>query len=305
MSVIEPSSSSPSDVREYDLLRTSKVDLVSSMLLSLVLMIGLAVAMMGAIYFLHNYKWGPEKIVLEPERVAGRGDHAAGFARDLEPPGAEEVEEISEPSLEQTLEAVTETLSSVLASLDSLDTSALAASPGTGQGDSRPPGPLGEGDDIVPRYERWELKFLARSQQQYASQLDFYKIELGAIGGGVSTVDYVANFTGAAKKRSGAGDAEKRLYFMWRQEGPLLQYDRQLLQKGGVQTGRRMVLKFIPDPLQEDLAQREMLYAREKKGKNVKVKEIAKTVFDSRAKGSGGYEWVVIDQRYRAVAAGK
>jgi hypothetical protein len=242
---------------------------------------------------------------LEPERVAGRGDHAAGFARDLEPPGAEEVEEISEPSLEQTLEAVTETLSTMLASLDSLDTSALAASPGTGQGDSRPPGPLGEGDDIVPRYERWELKFLARSQQQYASQLDFYKIELGAIGGGVSTVDYVANFTGAAKKRSGAGDAEKRLYFMWRQEGPLLQYDRQLLQKGGVQTGRRMVLKFIPDPLQEDLAQREMLYAREKKGKNVKVKEIAKTVFESRAKGSGGYEWVVIDQRYRAVAAGK
>ncbi|MFM8175629.1 MAG: hypothetical protein ACKN81_18980 [Pirellulaceae bacterium] len=148
MSVIEPSSSSPSDVREYDLLRTSKVDLVSSMLLSLVLMIGLAVAMMGAIYFLHNYKWGPEKIVLEPERVAGRGDHAAGFARDLEPPGAEEVEEISEPSLEQTLEAVTETLSTMLASLDSLDTSALAASPGTGQGDSRPPGPLGEGDDI-------------------------------------------------------------------------------------------------------------------------------------------------------------
>ncbi len=295
-------SMSPSNLREFDVLRTNKVDVVSSVLVSLVVMVGMAVAILLALYILANMTWGPEPLVLEPERVAGRGDNAAGFARDFDPPGAEEVEEITEPTLEQTLESVTQALSTIAASLDSLD-AAMNAAPGkNGMGDSRPPGPEGEGDDIVPRHERWELKFTSRTQQAYATQLDFYGIELGLIGGGVSSVDYATNLSKTPQKRSGEGNAEKRLYFMSRQEGTLLQYDRQLLQKAGNNPSGRIVLKFLTAELEETLAQAEMRYAIEKRGKGIKVKEIAKTIFESRPKTSGGFEFVVIGQSYRTAA---
>lgn len=295
---------SPSNLREFDALRTNKVDVVSSLLVSLVVMVGLAVAVLLALYILANWKWPAEKIEFETERIAGRGDHAAGFARDLEPPGAEEVEEITEPTLEQTLEAVTSTLSSIAASLDSLDAT-LNATKGTGQGDSRPPGPEGEGDDVVPRHERWELKFSSRTQQAYATQLDFFKIELGLIGGGVPTVDYAGNLSKAIEKKSGDGKSEQRLYFMSRQESALLQWDRQLLQKAGHNPTGRIVLKFITPDLEEKLYQAEMTYATDKRGKETRVRDIAKTVFESRPKNAGGFEFVVVSQSYRTAAKAK
>ncbi len=151
---------------------------------------------------------------------------------------------------------------------------------GTGKGDSRPPGPEGEGDDIIPRWERWELRFNARDLKSYASQLEFFKIELAAIGAGHTQVDYVSNLTGSPQKRSGSGEEEKRLYFMNRREGPLLKYETSLLAKGGVPMNGRLVLKLIPKDLEDRLALLEKEYAVKKRGKDVTTKELAKTVFE-------------------------
>ncbi len=281
-------------------LQTQKVDLVASLLMSLLLVVGMLVALLFAIWLTQTFTWQAGDIRIEEERVAGRGDHAEGFERDIEPPGAEEIEDLTEPTLAESLEAVTEAVTTVAASLDSIDTDSTATSAGTGRGDSRPPGPLGEGDDIIPRFERWELKFQAAGLKPYASQLDFFRIELGSIGGGIATVDYASNLATSPKSRSGTSEQENklaRLYFLWRQDGPLKQYDVQLLGQAGVQTQGRQILKFIPKDLEEQLAQTEMLFARTK-GHN-SVKEIAKTIFESRATSGGGYEFVVIEQRYR------
>jgi hypothetical protein len=83
---------------------------------------------------------------------------------------------------------------------------------------------------------------------------------------------------------------------MWRKTGPLLQYDRQLLQKAGIQTNDRVLIKFIPKELEDRLAITELAYAKSK-GIDT-VKKIAKTVFESKPTTSG-FEWVVVDQRYR------
>jgi hypothetical protein len=187
----------------------------------------------------------------------------------------------------------------VAASLDAIDASS-AVTAGSARGDSRPPGPLGEGDDIIPRFQRWELKFQASGVRPYASQLDFYGIELGSIGGGIASVDYASNLAKAPQSRSGTSAQENklgRLYFMWRQDGPLKQYDIQLLGQAGVQTQGRQILKFIPKRLEDQLAQIELQYARNN-GHN-SVKEIAKTIFESRAGSGGSYQFVVIEQRYR------
>ena len=279
-------------------LQAQRVDYVASLLMSLLIVLGGLVLLLFIYWLTVAFTWKSGGIKLEEERIAGRGDHAAGFERDIEPPGAEEVEVLAEPTLERTLEAVTDAASTVAASLDSVNSDTDATVQGKGRGDSRPPGPLGEGDDIVPRYERWELKFQSKGLKPYADQLDFYKIELASIGGS-ATVDYATSVSTSPKKRSGTSADEnklQRLYFMWRTDGPLKQFDIQLLGQAGVKTQGRMILKFIPKDLEEKLAQAEMIYANGKG--HTSVKEIAKTVFESRG-ASGAYEFVVIEQFYR------
>ena len=279
-------------------LRTQKVDVVASLLMSSFMITGPTVFVLFLIWFTSTYKWEDGGIIVDPEpAAAGRGDHAEGFARDIEPPGAEEADFLTEPTLAESLEAVTDAVTSVAATMDNVDTDTNATAVGSGRGDSRPPGPLGEGEDIVSRFERWELKFMAKDVKSYASQLDFYKIELGCIGKS-KLVDYAFGFSGSPQKRAGKGSDEKRLYFMWRQEGPLVAFDRQLLGQAGVQTQGRQMLKFIPKELEDKIYQTEMKYAISKG--HSKVRDIAKTVFESQPVSSG-YDFVVIEQRYRTV----
>ncbi|MCR9291553.1 MAG: hypothetical protein NXI32_02460 [bacterium] len=281
-------------------LRAQKVDVVASMLMAGLVVIGLLVLLLFFVWLTQTFTWKAGEIKIEQERVAGRGDHAEGFERDIEPPGMEEILDLTEPTLAETLEAVTESASSVAASVEAIDSNSVTTTGGSGRGDSRPPGPLGEGDDIIPRYERWELKFQAKGLRPYASQLGYYQIELGCVGGGIATVDYAFNLDKGPQTRSGSSADENkqaRLFFMWRQENQLMQFDRQLLSEAGVQTQGRQILKFIPKDLEQKLYEIEMKHAQSQGHDS--VKEIAKTIFESRATPTGGYEFVVIEQRYR------
>ncbi|MEO8268121.1 MAG: hypothetical protein ABI557_00280 [Aureliella sp.] len=283
-----------------DGMRAQKVDHLASLLMSALVICGLLVLLLFVVWLTQTFTWTAGDITIAEERAAGRGDHAEGFERDVEPPAAEEVEPLIEPSLEQTLQAVTDVASTVAASLVAANTNADVSIEGAARGDSRPPGPLGEGDDVIPRFERWELKFLAKGLKPYAAQLDFYNIELACIGGGIPTVDYASNLSSSPQARSGSSREENkldRLYFQWRQEGPLKQFDQRLLEQAGVRTDGRSILKFIPKPLESQLAITEMKTANGAGYQS--VKDIAKTVFESRAATGGGYEFVVIEQRYR------
>ena len=288
-------------VRGRERLRTERVDRVASLLMASLIVVGALVLLMLVYWLTQTFSWQSGGITVDQEMTAGRGDHAAGFERDIEPPGSEEVEDLATPTLEDTLEAVTDIATNVAATLESVTTEAVASVVGTGKGDNRPPGPLGEGDDIIPRHERWELKFKAAGLRPYAEQLDFYRIELAAIGGGVPTVDYATSLSSTPQKHSGLADEENkrhRLYFMWRTEGPLKEYDQQLLIQAGITTQNRQMLKFIPKELEDRLAQIELEFARSKGHSS--VREIAKTIFESQSV-RGGFEFTVIEQMYRNV----
>jgi hypothetical protein len=232
----------------------------------------------------------PVEYVEEPY---GRGDHAAGFARDPEPPGAEELEQFEEPQIEQSLEAVTDAVSSVAANLTAVEGSPQFTTGGTGQGDSRPPGPLGEGDpDIIPRSERWQIQYPSANLKQYARILDYFKVELGVIGGGRKQVEYAGNLAAKPTKRTGPPDKEERLYMTWR-TGEMKEADAQLLTQAGVNTSGAIQIQFIPRETENLLAA-----AEQKAMGNRKLKEVVKTVFGVRPKGSG-FEFFVVDQRYR------
>jgi hypothetical protein len=284
---------------DEDSMKTNKVEQVSSFLISLVVMVGLAVAMLFLLFILHLNWQRPQEMVIGVEQIAGRGDNAAGFERDFDPPGADEVEQLQEPALEQSLQMITDAISSIAASMDTISAATAASGDGTGRGDSRPPGPEGEGVDGVHRAERWELKFSARDRKGYASQLDAFGIELAAIGGGIKTIDYATNLSKSPKQRSGTRDEEKRLVFTYTANNALAQYDKLLLQAAGVPLKDRTVLKFIPKETEELLAIAEKTYYLEKRSKDFRVSDIAKTIFECRSGKAGKLEWIVLDQRYR------
>ncbi|MCO6455650.1 MAG: hypothetical protein J5I93_10185 [Pirellulaceae bacterium] len=276
-------------------LKVTSYDKVASLLISLIVMVGAFVGMLFAVWLTTVLVFAkaspPVELIEEP---AGRGDHAKGYARDLEEPGLEELEELETPQLEATLEAVTDAVTSMAASLDSLHTDATVSGKGSGLGDSRKSGPGGEGEDIIPRWERWQIRYASDSISKYAEQLDFFGIELGAAGGGVNQVDYARNFSRSPVKRSGSSEAEKRLYMTWT-SGELVEMDRQLLTRAGVPVQRRVTMQFIPKDTENRLALLELQHA-EPQGKT--VKNIRKTIFGVQG-SSGRYEFFVMSQYYR------
>ncbi|MDP6467756.1 MAG: M56 family metallopeptidase [Pirellulaceae bacterium] len=153
---------------------------------------------------------------------------------------------------------------------------------------------LGEGDHTIPRWERWEIRFDSSSQQAYATQLDFFGIELGAVGGGKKTVDYARNLLkGRPDSRLGPGDKEMRFYMTWRGRN-LEHFDRNILRSAGVDVRPgRLLMQFYPKQVEDRLAWIEMKNAD---GKT--VQEFLKTVFGVREK-RGGYEFFVMEQRFR------
>jgi len=226
-------------------MRTNKVEQVSSLLISIAVMLALAV---GALFllFLLSMNWTrPQEMTLEVERIAGRGENAAGTERDFDPPSVDEVEQLTEPALEQTMQMVNDAIAAI-ASMDTIMANDAITGDRNGKGDSRPPGPEGEGVDGVHRGERWELKFTARDRKAYAGQLDAFGIELAAIGGGITSIDYATNLAKSPKGRSGTRDQEKRLFFTYVTNNALMQYDKALLQAANVNIKERTVLKFIP-----------------------------------------------------------
>jgi hypothetical protein len=278
-------------------IKTSSYDRVAGMLISLLCLIGASVAVLFVVWLTTVLVFAPAPVPVKlVENVAGRGDHAAGFARDLEAPGEEEMPELQEPQVQTALEAVTDAVSIVAASMDTFDTTSITTSKGKGGlGDSRPPGPEGEGDNIIPRWERWEVRYISNSVNAYAQQLDFFKIELGAAGG-KPNIDYAVNFTkGKPDTRQGSTKEEKRLYMTWK-SGTLKQFDEQLLGRAGIGTAGRMVMQFYPEETEDRLAWIEMENA--KKLGHPNVKEFLRTIFGVRPAGRS-YEFYVIEQRFR------
>jgi len=279
-------------------MKVSRYDQVAGMLISLLILIGCSVGIMFIIWLTMTLVFTqiavPIKLI---ENIAGRGDNPPGFERDMLAPGMEEMPELAEPQLEAALEAVTNAVSSVAASTDVLNTASSVTSRGEGgRGDSRPPGPEGEGDDIIPRWERWEIRWKSSTVAAYAQQLQFFNIELGAAGGS-PMMDYAFNLGTSPTKRTAkpTDKKENRLFFTWK-AGTMKEFDRSLLGRAGIGTNRRIMFQFFPEVAEDELAQAEMKNATFKD-----AKRFLKTIFSVQKPKSGNRKWefFVVEQRYR------
>lgn len=144
----------------------------------------------------------------------------------------------------------------------------------------------------VPRHERWEIQFPpGNTMESYTRQLEYFKIEVGLIGGS-DQVEYLVNIADPVPTvRKAPVSAEKRLYLIW-QRGSMREADEQLCSRARVPTAGKIVAHFCPEQMESDLAQIEDAFARTSGGKRIR-----KTTFGIKANDFGGFQFYVIDQK--------
>jgi hypothetical protein len=140
------------------------------------------------------------------------------------------------------------------------------------------------------RHQRWEIRFAAgTSVEAYARQLDFFKIELGVIGG-QEQVTYLTNLSNPKPtSRTGNAADDRRLYLIW-QRGAIQEADEQIAARAGVKTGGKVVAHFLPKEVEDEMARLEETYARQ-----LKITKIGKTVFSITASGQDSFRFSVAD----------
>jgi hypothetical protein len=276
----------------------SRYDMVSGLLLAAIVFVGFLTTMMFLIWLSSQIFWVAPAVpvmVLEDVGGGGSGSTLGSGPQDFEEPSPEELQEIEEePITEESILAITSVVSTEVNELDALegDTS-IGQGEGTGTGDGRGPGPGGPGtSDGIPAWERWEVRMTAKNLDEYARQLDFFKVELGVAGGGNPNVEYISNLAAAKPTvRIGNPKDEKRLNFLHR-TGELRAADRQLAAKAGVQTDGRVVFQFYAPETYTNLLTLENIRMGSRR-----IKEVRKTIFGVRGT-AGRYEFHVIDQQY-------
>lgn len=275
--------------------RVNRFDRVTSMLTALTLLMGVLVGMLFLLWCLSP---GREiATVVEPPRVISGTPIRSTIDEAFLVPESIEVVDLAEPSIQQSIVAVTAASSTVAAGeWRSLADSGSVESTGQpkSDGDFQAVGAAGNADE-VPRFQRWQLQFEAADVKTYARQLDQFGITLGFVQ--TARTQLLTGMSTSSPNLSDRGnDAAKQLYFAWARPSPLEQFDRQLFRSAGVSAIDGKMVKFIPASLEDHLAVLELAYATTQG--RVSADQIAKTVFTAQRRGQH-FEFAVSYQRYR------
>jgi hypothetical protein len=294
-------------------LTMSPYERTASWLLAFLWLCGSLTVCLVLLWLGQNLRYKPNSYDVTVEGENGRG---AGLVRDAKAPGYSELANVDEPAGnelseagdDQPLPSTTVIDEAVVASIaevgdiavDNAGTSGVTGFRNSAIGrkgprrDHRRPGPLSAEVNVIPRWERWEIQFVSTSVAAYARQLDFFGIELGAIGG-QKEIDYASHLAKSTPdRRTGLPKDENRMYMAW-QRGTLKAFDEQLLQRANINTSGRLIVQFIPPETENLLATLELQHAG---GRS--VKEFYKTVFGVR-QTSTGWEFFIVDQKFRTV----
>lgn len=154
--------------------------------------------------------------------------------------------------------------------------------------------PLGSGGGLrggISREERWVIRFDEGTLDEYAKQLDYFKIELGALFPD-GRLQMITNMSQArpTTRETKSGKGETRLYFRWR-GGGRQKVDNELFKKAGINSESATLLHFYDPNTENTLATVEQAF------RNRKTTEIRKTYFAVRKEGQG-YRFAVTSQSY-------
>lgn len=154
----------------------------------------------------------------------------------------------------------------------------------------KPFGGGGPGIGGFTRELRWVVKFDEGAIDEYARQLDFFQIELGALMPDGRLI-YIKGFSQGRPtvREVKTGTGEDRLYFTWR-GGGRKQADIALFKRANINAEAATIMHFYPKNTENILAQVELAY------RNRKSTEIRRTNFSVR--NDRGFKFVVVSQTY-------
>ncbi len=288
-------------VAKTPVLKVTQYDLVSSFMMAVVIGLGVAVVCLAIMWITNRIDrlGGPER---KPDfSIFNAGgfldrtpDEKLGLVfykpiKGLSP--------FDTPTDETKIEEVIDTIL-VLA-----ENAAVQAPPQV-EDDSETKGPVGSGTDNrelgngdgksgIPSDQRWFVRFSERGTlNEYARQLDFFGIELGAeFPGGKLT--YLSNVSAdkSVKRDLNNRSDEKRLNMSWR-GGNRRKADVQLFRKAGIDVTGARIRHFYPPKTEAKMARREREY------QNRPTSQILRTYFLVRS-ANPGYKFVVTRQSYK------
>jgi hypothetical protein len=137
----------------------------------------------------------------------------------------------------------------------------------------------------------WEIVFEDEiSPEEYARQLEYFKIEIAATSKD-GRVEYIWDLTKRKpQKRTGRVETDYRVHIGWR-KGTLYAADRRLLSRAGIASEGKELRHYLPTAIEAKLASLERDYAQRK------PEEIRRTRFAVRPTDKGAaYEFVVVEQ---------
>lgn len=210
------------------------------------------------------------------------GEKPKGEADDILEPGVEEFPEVEVPQLANALEAVTDALSSVKASLEKRSGEAALMGRGSGYGD-REGGKGGNGEG-VPEYKRWKIKYEASDINAYADQLSFFNIDIGVIHQTRQEIWRIHDVGGSPSRiLSNRKQENKSLYFT-HEQARLRRWDQQLCSRAGADISNTIQAQFYPEETRVLIRQAE---AEALKGTGKQLKDVRNTFFKVEADGNG------------------
>lgn len=288
--------------REPELKQTRRqlrrYDRVSAYLESLIVLAGIAVLSLAAIW-LANQVWpssGPTRGMELLPMLTGEEEGAAGDDPELGENSIPNPDQ--QPMRDEDLNSedteITQVLSSVLSEISPNELDLSDPSQRTGPKGSGTPGrPGGQGKEGtgtgrggIPSFARWDIRYPSQSVAEYAAVLDQFGIELGIIRGRDVTI--VKGFSKGQPIVQKANATDDRLFFQW-QDAPRRKADIDLLRTRGIAVGNGIVVQFFPQTLERLLADLERAQAR------VPIERIRKTRFGVRPTADKRFEFYVAE----------
>jgi hypothetical protein len=144
----------------------------------------------------------------------------------------------------------------------------------------------------LPNHERWEIQFPpGLTIEAYTRQLDFFKIEMGVIGGS-QQVSYLSNLSNPKPQvRAAPGNTDARLYLIWNR-GPMREADEILATRAGINIEGKVLAHFCPPALEA-----EMLRIEAEQARTNNFTQIRRTVFGIQAVGADTFRLTVLEQK--------
>ncbi len=274
----------------------SRYDRMSSLLISLLILIGMLVLILFIAWLTSVIFVGQAAVPVELADFSG-DDGPVGGGQTPEPPNPEEIREmeLEEPVITEMLTTISSVVQKQIPMLDDpMIAHKKTSGMGFGHGEGRGRGD-GVGDGSGGSSRRWEVRFdKGATLDVYARQLDFFKIELGVLlpDGRLVRVSGFSRPRPKVEYVKNPSETEKRYYLTWR-KGGLKKADVELLAKAGITVGRSIILKFLPPALEQRLVTLERTRAAGRDPKSIR-----RTRFGVRSDGDG-YVFFVLKQSYK------